>query len=255
MVGRALTFADPDVIRMCQKDFIPVAGDDWYQRRRQDAEGKFFRTLADSAGKTGPGGATRQGIYLFTADGTVLAYHNSGHAPDFMKQAMRKALADFARLPAARRAPGAVKVPDPGPPDPAYDRNPPAGGLVVKTYTRILDYKDGGYCKGKCSATGGENAARDHLWLTAAEVKELAPAKPAVGARYQLPDKVADRITRFHLLDNTRGEPALWRKEEVLAKRYTLTVTAATPEAVDLRLEGEAVLATDEDIDKADRGF
>ena len=81
------------------------------------------------------------------------------------------------------------------------------------------------------------------------------PGRAEVGFRYALPAKVADRVVRFHLVDNTRGEPPLWSKQEVRAKRFTLTVTSATADAIELRLEGEAVMATDADLDKADRGY
>jgi len=40
--GRALAFADAAVIKMAQTISIPVAADDWYQRRRQDEEGEFL---------------------------------------------------------------------------------------------------------------------------------------------------------------------------------------------------------------------
>ena len=58
-----------------------------------------------------------------------------------------------------------------------------AGGLIVKVYARILDHKDGSYCKGSCKAVGGDKSARDHLWLTAAEVKELLSALEALRLR------------------------------------------------------------------------
>lgn len=255
MVGRVSAFADPEIIRMATVDFIPVAGDDWYQRRRQDAEGKFFRAVADSLGKTGAGDSSRQGIYLFAADGTPLGYKNAGGHPVVMREVLRDALRDFARLPATKRTPGAVKIGDPGPVDPAYDHTPPPGGLVLKVYTRILDFHNGAYVKGTCEAKGGDKAARDHVWITADEVQQLAPAKPVVGFRYPLPEKVADRIARFHLIDITRGEPPAWGKTEVRAKRFTLRVVSATPEAVELRLDGEALMATAGDVSTAERGF
>ena len=255
VVGRASAFADPEIIKMAQDKFVPVAADDWYQRRRQDKEGTFFRAVADALGKKGAGGATRQGIYCFAADGTPLAYKNAGQDAKVMRQVLRDALAKFERLPAAKRTPGAVTVEDAGKPDPAYARTPPPGGLIVKVYTRILDFKDDAYCKGTCASTGGDKAARDHLWLTAEEVQALVPAKAEAGFKYPLPAKVAERIARYHLIDNTRGEPQLWTREQVRAKRVELVVTAATADAVDIRLEGEAVLATDADPDKADRGY
>ena len=248
-------FADPDIIKMARKDFVAVAADDWYQRRRQDKEGEFFRGVADALGKKGVGGATRQGLYCFAADGTPLAYKNAGQDAGVMKQVLREALAKFERLPESKRKAGAVKVVEQGRLDARYSRTPPEGGLIVKAFTRILDYKDDAYCKGECKTTGGDKAARDHLWLTADEVKSLVPEKAEVGFQYALPAKVAERLVRFHLVDNTRGEPNLWSKQEVREKRFTLTVTSATADAIELRLEGEAVMATDADLDKADRGY
>lgn len=252
MVGRASAFADPDIIKMCQTQFVPVTGDDWYQRRRKDKEGTFFRGLADALGKKGH---TLQGIYLFAADGTPLGYRNAGNSAAVTKEVMRDALAKFAALPEAKRKPGAVKVEDAGELDATYSRAVPEGGLILKAYTRILDFKDGGYCKGTCKAIGGEKAARDHVWITKDEVKQLVPAKAEVGFRYPVPAKVAERLTRFHLIDNTRGEPQLWKPDEVRAKRMSLTVTAATPAAIDIRLEGEVLLTTAADPAKADRGY
>jgi hypothetical protein len=81
------------------------------------------------------------------------------------------------------------------------------------------------------------------------------PAKAEVGFTFSLPEKVAERVVRFHLVDNTRGEPNLWTRQQVRAKRFTLTVTSATADAVELRLEGEAVMATDADLDRAERGY
>jgi hypothetical protein len=252
VVGRASAFADPEVIKMCQNDFIPVTGDDWYQRRRKDKEGVFFRKLAESSGK---GGHTLQGIYLFAADGTPLRYKNSGHSAEFTRDMMRDALKQFAALPADRRKPGGVKIEDPGELDPNYSRSPPEGGMILKAYTRILDFKNGEYCKGTCKATGGEKAARDHVWITRDEVKALVPAKSEVGFRYPLPAKLTDRLARFHLIDNTRGEPQLWKPEEIRAHRVTLVVAATTADAVEIRLDGEVLLMTDADPAKAERGY
>src|SRR5205823_814686 len=81
--------------------------DDWYQRRRKDKEGEFFRALAEASGKRSH---TLQGIYLFVADGTPLNYKNSGQSAEFTRDMMREALAKFAKLPESQRKPGAVKV-------------------------------------------------------------------------------------------------------------------------------------------------
>jgi hypothetical protein len=254
-MGRVSTFADADVIKMAAEQFVPVCTDDWYTRRRNDSEGEFFRTMADAAGRKGDGGATRQGIYVFTADGTVLGYKNAGQDANIMKPVFRDALAKFARLPDSQRKPGSISVPAPGKPDRKYTRPLPAGGLVVRVNARILDKKGEEVTCGSSTQLGGEKASRDFLWLTKDEVKGLAPAEAKVGFSYPVPAKVATRIARFHLVDNTRGEPQAWKKDEVRANNMTLTVTAATPDAVELRLDGAVLLATNADATVADRGF
>ncbi len=254
MVGRVSAFADPAIIKMAQEEFIPVAIDDWYQRRRKDKEGEFFRGVAVASGKPNNGG-TLQGIYCFAADGTPLGYKNAGQDARVMKQVFEEALFKFDKLPAAQRKPGGITIEEHGRLDPTYSRTPPTDGLILKVYTRIVDYKDDGYCKGTCAKTGGDKAARDHMWLTADEVQSLVPVKAEVGAKFPVPPKIVERMIRYHLVDNTRGEPHHWTREQIRAKRFTLTVTAATPEAIELKLEGEAILATDGDIDRADRGY
>src|SRR5207248_11096817 len=97
-------------MRMAGEDYVAVAADDWYQRRRDDAEGKFFRAVADQGPRKGEGGSTRQGIYCLTADGTLLAYKNAGQAPDVMREVLRQGLRSWQKLPEARRKPGAVQV-------------------------------------------------------------------------------------------------------------------------------------------------
>src|SRR5438045_1359975 len=138
---------------MCQQQFVPVTGDDWYQRRRKDKEGEFFRGIADSLGKKGH---TLQGIYVFAADGTTIAYKNTGQSADATKAMMTQALAQFGRLSEGKRKAGAVKIEAPGELDANYTRAVPEGGLILKAYSRILDFNDDRYSKGSCKAVGGE---------------------------------------------------------------------------------------------------
>jgi hypothetical protein len=66
---------------------------------------------------------------------------------------------------------------------------------------------------------------------------------------------VADRIVRFHLVDNTRGEPPFWERAEVRRAKLTLTVVRATADGINLRLDGDVLLASAADAAKADRGY
>ena len=67
MAGRALAFAEAEIVRMASEDYVPVTGDDWYERRRQDAEGQFFRKIADQGPRKGAGGSSIPGwVWLLT---------------------------------------------------------------------------------------------------------------------------------------------------------------------------------------------
>jgi hypothetical protein len=254
-VGRVLTFADPDIIKMAQSDFVAVAADDWYQRRRNDEEGKFFRSVADQGPRKGQGGSTRQGIYVFTAGGKLLIYRNH-HDPEVMKGVIRQGLKEWQKLPKDQRDPGAVKVEDVMKPDDRYHRVPPAGALIVNVYTRILDKNaDKDYCHGSCNFPGGDRAAHDHLWLTKEECQALVPKGANKGDILPLPERVVRRIARFHLVDNTRGEPPHWNAKEIRSAKVSLMVEEVNDRGMTLQLDGSCLLATDADPAKAERGY
>jgi hypothetical protein len=247
------TFADPEVIRLARTWFVAVAGDDWYQRRRRDAEGEFFRRVSAPTGR-GAGGGSRQGIYVLTAGGRLLAYRNH-RDPAAVRALLREGLRQWQALPAAERRPGAVEVGSPGKPDAYYSHTLPPGGLVVNVHTRILDRGADGLCRGSCRVVGGNLAAHDHLWLTEAEWKSLVPADARAGQSFPVPRRLMMRLFRFHLIDNTRGEPPAWSVKQVRRASMTLTVEEAGPEGLKLRLDGSALLATAADPKRADRGF
>ena len=240
---------------MASEQFVPVSADDWYQRRRQDAEGRFFIKVANQGPRKGEGGNTRQGIYCLTADGELLNFKNAGNSADATRDQLTQALAKVRKLPADRRSPGAITIEDPGTPDPNYSRTPPSEGLIVRVNGRILDKNGVEICKATCDFKGGDKASRDFLWLKADEVKAMAPKIMDVGHSYSVPRIVAERIARFHLIDNTRGEPDFWKKEDIRKNEMTLTVIAATPERVELSLSGNVLLSNHADLAQSNRGY
>lgn len=236
-------------MRLATVHFIPVVGDDWYQTRRKDAEGEFFRNVITPRGR-----GNRQGIYCLTATGRLLASKNAQEA-DVMLETLEQALAVWQRLPARERTPAAIRIPAPGRSDARLVRTPPEGGLILNVFTRILERKKGEWVRGSCRFPGGEQAGRDHLWLTRAEWQSLVPAEPRRGSTFPVPAAISRRILQFHLVDNTRGEPPFWERGEVRRSRLTLTVEEASASTIRLRLDGSALLATAANPARADRGF
>ena len=195
MLDRASTFSDPEVVRLLKTRFIPVAIDQAYQRRQQDAEGRFYQRIANQ-GPRKVGRGTTQGLYIATAEGRFLGFNNN-RGSDRVKRLLKKVLADF-------RPEGARPIAR-GKPDARYVRIPPDGGLVIRVTSKVL----GGYAKtdDKWRQLFQQSLGRDNLWVRRDE--HLALVRGAVQ------ESLKKRLARFHLVDNTRGEPPMWKASEI----------------------------------------
>jgi hypothetical protein len=244
------TFSNPEIIKLINENFIPVAENDWYQRRRQDAVGIFFRKVADQGPRKGEGGSTRQGHYALTAGGELLAYNNN-RGPDRHAGMLKEALKKWNALPEEQRKPGAVKVEALGKEqlDLKFARIMPAGTVVLDTSTRLLK-RNGNLFSAiseKENTNGwGHLAAPNHVWLQAKEIDELRQLDSEMPV--DLPKAIAYRLMRFHCIDNTRGEPSLWQRGDV--KDYKITVRTPPENPLRRVIEGHFLLEAD-----GDRGF
>ncbi|MCK5940513.1 MAG: hypothetical protein KAI24_00985 [Planctomycetes bacterium] len=205
---------------MLRTDFVPVAIDQAYQRRQQDAEGTFYRRIAGQSPRN-DFERTTQGFYVAAPDGALLLYNNNRH-PEKVRRLIREALANYRARGADERT--GAPIAD-GEADPRWSPTPPAGGLVVRTHAKVL----GGYepTEDRWRKLMQQALSRDNLWVRADEHQALV--------RGELLPSLVHRIARFHLVDNTRGEPPMWRADEVREARLTLR---------DGRIEGRVRLAT-----------
>ena len=227
MLDRASTFAEPTIVDLLKTRFVPVAIDQAYQRRQDDAEGDFYRRIAGQ-GPRNDFEDTTQGFYIATAGGDLLLYNNT-RDPAKLRRLMTQKLAEFVASPAAGRAVEAISSDEA---DPRYNVEPPEGGLVLRVRAKVL----GGYepTDDPWRQIFQESVSRDNLWITAAEHEALA--------RGEVPEPLRRRIARFHLVDNTRGEPPMWKEGEIRSLELRLR---------DGRLEGSVHLETD----RGDRGY
>jgi hypothetical protein len=227
VLDRASSFADPEVVELLQSRYVPVALDVWYEERRQDAAGDFFRHVVTQREGLEPG-KTTQGLYLFDPEGRLLQGWNNRDAVK-LRNRLRAALDAYAPPSAPKR--------DRSKDDPRFARAPPEGGRVVIVRSRIVEAKwpatEDPFERMKQQSSG-----LDHLWIEKDEVEELA--------RGRFPKSLATRIARFHAIDNTRGEPPMWEKQEVRELRID-----AKPQRGGFAVEGELSLRTG----SGDRGY
>ena len=200
MLDRESTFAQPEIVEMLKTRFVPVAIDQAYQRRQKDTEGEFYRKIAGQGPRNNFNGTT-QGFYIATADGKLLLYNNN-RDPDKVARLMREKLSAFEKLGGDKAEVAAIQSTSI---DERYNPEPPAGGLVVRVHAKVLD----GYepTNDKWRAIFQSAMSRDNLWISKSEHAALT--------RGEVPRSLQLRIARFHLVDNTRGEPPMWRDNEV----------------------------------------
>ncbi len=227
MLDRASTFAQPEIIELLKTRFIPVAIDQAYQRRQRDTEGDFYRKIAGQ-GPRDDFRSTTQGFYVATATGKLLMYNNNRH-PAKVLRLMKQALDDFEAEPTLSAAVAELRAEKI---DPRYNVAPPKGGLVLRVHAKVLD----GYAPttNRWRRVFQAALSRDNLWISAKEHQALV--------RGEMPKRLQQRIARFHLVDNTRGEPPMWRSAEIRELDMTLS---------DGELQGTIELATK----RGDRGF
>jgi hypothetical protein len=209
---------------MLSTRFVPVAIDQAYQRRQLDMEGEFYRRIAGQ-GPRNDFRSTTQGFYIATAAGDLLLYNNN-RDPDKLRRMMKETLTEFESRAATADEIRGDRV------DPRYNPTPPEGGLVVRVQAKVLD----GYDRApeRWRDILQNSLSRDNLWITRAEHRALVQG--------ELPASLQQRIARFHLVDNTRGEPPMWKPEEIVDLEMTLQ---------DGELNGHVRLATA----RGDRGY
>ena len=182
---------------------VPVAIDQWNQRRQKDSEGEFYRKIASQGPRHDFESGTTQGLYLAAPDGTFLGYTNN-RDPERVQQMLTAALARY--QPTDTKQLVAEEV------DKRFNLRPPQGGLIVRVCAKVM----GGYDEPEThfQQIFQTSLSRDNLWITKAEHEALAAG--------DFPDRLALRIAQFHLVDNTRGEPPFWEKSEVVSRQFAI---------------------------------
>jgi len=210
---------------------------------RQDAEGDFFRRIAESGKFTMASGR----LHGLTAAGKLLC-SDAGSDHYWRDCSAAGAWDKWVRLPAEERKPGAVKVNE-RKADPKVPA-PPPGALVLKAYQRMLE-EDGaaGVRRRKVfhEAFGGGGVpyepGHDYVWFGEAEWNSLIPAALKKGDQFQFPALLADRLVRDILTDCSANQPVGWEPADVRSLQLGLKVEEVTPAGLRLRLEGSVLLA------------
>jgi len=224
VADRRSVFGDAELRALARERFVCAADEVWRLQRGSDEDCVFFQRAVNGGERITDSGS-RQGVWVFAPDGTLLVHANE-HRAEAVRALLARGLErlaerpqPLARLPAdARLTPGH-----------RWEDSFPADGLALVRTARDLGPE--GLASPRSTAWN-----RDFAWFSRAEVQAMVDGLEP-GEQRELP-QLAERLARFHLVDNVRGQTIPYAPGEVRA-RILATVTARVGDTLVLRLEGE----------------
>lgn len=210
------------------KDFVSAMDEVWRLQRGKDAESLHFQAMADK-GHYGGGGGTRQGIYVLTADGTLLAASNHLSA-DKALETLAKGLEAWKKTTAAQRTlPSGWTLPRK-----RWEDSLPADAVILISYN--ADMGEGAQ---------RERLNRDHVWLRADEARGWLDADPKPGDVHTVSKLITERLSCFHLVDNVRGQTLPFAPQDVAGSVLRTRVSKREGDIVAFTIEGDTKAETD----------
>ena len=195
LVDRASIAGDPEIATLLATRFIPLAIDQHIHRRLNDADGRLFAELVKLTGQllSGP----TQGFYVFTRTGELLDFRHT-QSPIVVKQMLISALE---KSDSESAASDWIDTRE----ESHFTLKTPPGVVVLDVVSKVL----GGYGEpsGNRERILQSSHGRDHCWIRQDEVTPLSNGI--------VPASLLSRMARFHLVDNTRGEPPMWRADQI----------------------------------------
>ena len=193
----------------------------------QDEDALLFRKFAKerTLKKGNRGGA--QGHYAVAPSGELLAASSSAD-PKVLVEMMKQGLAKWATLSREKRL--LPKSPDPKEAENwrRKEKLYPDDGLALRVVARDQQRER------------WPDSNLDYAWFRKDEARALLPAKPKKGAKHDVPRELAQRLARFHLLDNVHAlNYTFFPKEAIEKARLTSTVVQVKGDLVSLSFEGE----------------
>ena len=193
------------------------------ERGGADPECIAFQDMAGD-GHYGPGAGSKQGIYVCTPSGDLLASINSSRPRNVAKM-LERGLAKWRELSVKAKGVPAKSAK----PTHRFEWSCPKDGLRLTSTMRYLPANQDPKSRRKTEYN------HDFLWFSRKEARQFLPKKVSVGAKHTLPELLFQRISRLNIVDAVRGETRPFRKAE---GSITTEVTAVQGDVVVLRVTG-----------------
>ena len=196
-----------------------------------DEDCRFFQKMANS-GHYGSreSGKSRQGIYVFTADGKFLASINRLD-PDSVLDMMKRGLRKWKQLPENERRPKSAETITA---EHRWEKLRPMDGLVLTSYSRDL------HRTAKPDSKPMKTWNVDSAWFSLEETRSLVPADAAQGQTFEFPQVFVSRLCRLHFVDCVKGQTDSFNVDEIAGSRISAKVVSGTDRELKLEIFGNS---------------
>lgn len=209
--------------------FVAATDEVWRLQTGSSPECKLFQAIANQGHYRDPGG-TRQGIYVCSPSGRLLASINSLD-PREVGATMEAGLAVWAKLPEAERGPSPAIA---AARDRRWEANAPKDGLILASVRRDLGLPP------IPASPRSDRWNLDHAWFSKSEARQWLSAEPTLGSRHRIPDALTQRVVRFHLIDNVRGQCLPFAATDAIGSTLETEVTARESSTVVISITGHS---------------
>ncbi len=217
---------------LVEKHFIPAADEVDRLRRGNSLASKFFRSIAQRSFSRL---RTTQGTYIVSPAGVLIDFGNV-IAPEKMKSFLENGVKKFKALPKSKQLGKPRK-------DYGAKSNYPKDGLVLSVTLRKLYSRQPRTAREKIGVVEW-NA--DFAWFRKDEARQFLPSKPKKGDKYALPEKLIQRLARFHFTDTVRAFADVYPQRCVKEAKMTTTIVDVTGKVVSLRFDGKVHTSQDD---------
>ena len=212
MAGRRSVWSDSRLIDLA-KQFVPTTDEVWRLQGAQDNDANIFQEMANK-GHYRRAGGSRQGIYVCTPKGDLLSSINSLDA-DVVLNTVKTGLEKWHELPLTERSlPGNYLLNA----SHRWENSYPEDGLVLTSYNIDI------FTDPPMDEERSDRWNIDHVWFNKEESCQWLPNHPKVGDIYDLPEKLNDRLFRFHLVDNVRGQTLPFAPTEINSSKIQIEI-------------------------------
>lgn len=209
-MNRRFTFSDDANIEILNRAFIPCVANThelqfgknnvsrWFSEVVKRMDSKELRNQLGAPNDKG----SIQGLYIFAADGTPYLWMNDNNPREVTGFLSRGVKTFEAHRPSQRI--DSILSDKWNKPDPSTS--------IVRVFTRIRPTRPDW-------PVLNFGVGRDHLWILKEEIEEIVRSG-STDARVPLPRNLTERLCRYHLVDNVRGEPDMWREVEIKERNF-----------------------------------